>query len=127
MARSMVSTGTDASRALPIIERSVALESGSPPPSRAATSTWRISLAKSLPRALSLAPVWCLIVAHLQWPDMALQTSEEQLMDARVARQLRVERGDQHRTLTAQHGVVADRGEDLDAVAHLLDVRRADE
>ncbi len=39
---------------------------GSPPPSRAATSTWRISLAKSLPRALSVAPFLCLIVAHLE-------------------------------------------------------------
>ena len=66
MARSMVSMGTDASRALLNIVRSVALESRSPPPSRAATSTWRISLANSLPRALSLAPFWCLIVAHFE-------------------------------------------------------------
>ncbi len=70
MARSMVSSGTDASRAFWYIVRSVALLSRSPPPSRAATSTWRMSLAKSLPRALSAAPFLCLIVAHLEWPDI---------------------------------------------------------
>ena len=62
----MVSMGTEAARALAYIVRSVALASMSPPPSRAATSTWRMSLANSLPRALSLAPFWCLIVAHLE-------------------------------------------------------------
>ena len=33
---------------------------------RAATSIWRASFAKSLPRALSAAPFLCLIVAHLE-------------------------------------------------------------
>src|ERR1700761_8956486 len=70
MARSMVSRGTELSRALANMVRSVGLASGSPPPSRAATSTWRISLAKSLPRALSAAPFLCLIVAHLLCPDI---------------------------------------------------------
>ena len=66
MARSMVSMGTDAARALLYMVRSVAFASRSPPPSRAATSTWRMSLANSLPRALSFAPFWCLIVAHFE-------------------------------------------------------------
>src|SRR3954453_17082535 len=70
MARSMVSLGTDAALALPTIVRRVAFDVRSPPPSRAATSIWRISLANNLPRALSLAPFWCLIVAHLEWPDI---------------------------------------------------------
>ena len=62
----MVSMGIDASRAFWNIVRSVGFMSGSPPPSRAATSTWRISLANSLPRLASFAPFWCLIVAHLE-------------------------------------------------------------
>ena len=66
MARSIVSSGTDASRAFWYIVRSVGFMSGSPPPSRAATSTWRMSLAKSLPRAASAAPFLCLMVAHLE-------------------------------------------------------------
>ena len=66
MAFSMVSSGTDALRAFWYIVRSVGFMSRSPPPWRAATSTWRISLAKSLPRALSAAPFLCLMVAHLE-------------------------------------------------------------
>src|SRR5579863_2848859 len=71
MARSIVSSGTDASRAFWYIVRNDALVSTSPPPSRAATSTWRISLAKTFARALSLAPLRCLVVAHFEWPDIA--------------------------------------------------------
>src|SRR5688572_11500841 len=71
MARSMLSSGTDASRAFCTIVRNVALESASPPPWRADTSTWRSSLANSLPRAASAAPFLCLIVAHLECPLMA--------------------------------------------------------
>src|SRR3954469_11060274 len=108
MARSMVSIGTDASRALANMVRRVALALMSPPPSRAATSTWRISLANSLPRALSLAPFWCLIVAHLEWPDMASPSSEEQLVEPQVARQLGMERGREHRALSHQDGMVVD-------------------
>src|SRR5436853_188065 len=46
----MVSSGTELSRALPIMVRRVAFDSMSPPPARAATSIWRISTANSLPR-----------------------------------------------------------------------------
>jgi hypothetical protein len=70
MARSMVSRGIELSRAFWNIVRSVGLASGSPPPSRAATSTWRSTLANSLPRALSVAAFLCLMVAHLEWPDI---------------------------------------------------------
>ncbi len=65
-ARSMVSMGIEASRAFWNMVRSVGFMSGSPPPSRAATSTWRSTLANNLPRALSLAAFLCLIVAHLE-------------------------------------------------------------
>src|ERR1039458_8708944 len=70
MARSIVSRGTEASRAFWYMVRSEALVLTSPPPSRAATSTWRINLAKTLARALSLAPLRCLVVAHFEWPDI---------------------------------------------------------
>src|SRR4051794_4562840 len=126
MARSMVSIGTDASRALANMVRSVAFEFGSPPPSRAATSTWRISLAKSLPRALSCAPFLCLMVAHLEWPDMS-DASQEELMKSEVARDLGMERGDEDGTLPAQDGPVVDGGEHLDALAGPLDDRGPDE
>jgi len=62
----MVSTGTDASRAFCTIVRNVGLPSTSPPPSRAATSIWRMSRANSLPRALSAAPFLCLIECHFE-------------------------------------------------------------
>src|SRR5438309_10541729 len=115
MARSMVSSGTELSRAFWNMVRRVGFVSGSPPPSRAATSTWRMSLAKSFPRALSAAPFLCLMVAHLLWPDMrcllwlgdaqlAQRALEEQLVESRVPGQLGVERGDQDRSLAAQYG-----------------------
>ena len=66
MAFWIVSSGTDAERAFWYMVRRVGFISGSPPPSRAATSTWRISLAKSFPREASAAPFLCLIVAHLE-------------------------------------------------------------
>ena len=66
IARWMVSIGTDEARAFSYIVRSVGLASMSPPPSRADTSSWRMSLAKSLPRALSAAPFLCLMVAHFE-------------------------------------------------------------
>src|ERR1700738_3384351 len=106
----MVSTGTEASRALLTMVRSVGLASGSGPPSRAATSIWRISLAKSLPRAWSAAPFLCLIECHFEWPLIALPSSgvdglEELLVDAQVAGQLGVEGGGPDRALAAQHRV----------------------
>src|SRR4029450_5177402 len=67
----MVSRGTEASRAFWYIVRSVGLASGSPPPSRAATSTWRMSLAKSFPPLTCAGPLLCLRVAHLEWPLIA--------------------------------------------------------
>src|SRR3954447_19037226 len=122
----MVSIGTDASRAFWYIVRSVGLASTSPPPSRAATSTCRISLANCLPRALSFAPFWCLIVAHFEWPDTS-HSFEEQPMDPVVVGQLRMERGGEQRTLAHEHRMPVVRREDLDVVAGALDDRRADE
>src|SRR6188472_3271660 len=127
MARSMVSMGTEASRAFVNIVRSVALELTSPPPSRAATSTWRISLAKSLPRALSWAPFLCLIVAHLECPDMVLQLLQESVVEAEVVGELRVEGRHGHVALATEDRVAVDRGEHVDTATGALDERRPDE
>src|SRR3974390_3698751 len=75
IAFSIVSSGTLAARAFWYAVRSVALASRSPPPSRAATSMARMHFAKTLARALSWAPLRYLVVAHLEWPDIALPRS----------------------------------------------------
>src|SRR4029079_3153253 len=66
----MLSFGTEDFFALTIASYSVGLPTGSPPPVRAATSMFLISLAKSLPRRASTTAFLCLVVAHLAWPDM---------------------------------------------------------
>src|ERR1700721_405818 len=70
MARSMLSFGTELFLAFWIASYSVGLPAGSPPPVRAATSTFLISLANSLPRLASTTAFLCLVVAHLEWPLM---------------------------------------------------------
>src|SRR3982751_2738228 len=46
------------------------LLSMSPPPLRAATVSSLMIRVKTLPRFASAAPFLCLIVCHLEWPDM---------------------------------------------------------
>src|SRR4051794_24959148 len=118
----MVSIGTDASRAFWNIVRSVGLASTSPPPSRAATSNCRISFANSLPRALSFAPFWCLIVAHFEWPDTS-HSFEEQPMDPVVVGQLGMERGGEQRALPHEDWLPVVGREHLHVVAGALDDR----
>src|SRR4051795_6524502 len=67
-ARSMLSLGTEVFFAFWMASYSVGLPAGSPPPVRAATSMFLISLAKSLPRLASMTAFLCLVVAHLEWP-----------------------------------------------------------
>src|SRR6476619_2406794 len=66
----MLSFGTDWPLALAIASARVGLPPGSPPPVRAATSMFLMSLAKSLPRFASMAAFLCFVVAHLLWPLM---------------------------------------------------------
>ena len=66
IARWIVSTGSELSRAFCTMLRSVAFDAGSPPPVRAAISIWRMSTAKSFPRAASAAPFLCLIECHFE-------------------------------------------------------------
>src|SRR5579864_4979343 len=54
-----------------IAVRNLGLESGSPPPTRAAIVISRITLVKMRPRLASVAAFLCLIVAHLECPDIS--------------------------------------------------------
>src|SRR5919106_3960898 len=69
-ARSMLSLGTELFLAFWMASYRVGLPAGSPPPVRAATSMFLISLANSLPRRASMTAFLCLVVAHFEWPDM---------------------------------------------------------
>src|SRR5688500_19915634 len=70
MARLMFSAGMLAALASPMIVRRRGFISGSPPPARAATVNSLMRRVKILPRLASAAPFLCLIVCHLEWPDM---------------------------------------------------------
>src|SRR5262245_4020257 len=112
MARSMLSFGIELSRAFWIAVASVALDSGSGPPSFAATRIARDSFEKSWPRFASAAPFFRLIVAHLLCPDTVpprrhtaavapLSGPRDQpLVEPALTRQLRVERGHHQHALT---------------------------
>src|SRR5512133_3079774 len=67
----MLSLGTEDFFAFWTASNSVGLPERSPPPVRAATSMFLISLAKSLPRLASIPAFLCLVVAHLEWPLIA--------------------------------------------------------
>src|SRR6188472_4104501 len=129
IARSMLSFGIELSRAFLIAVARFALPSGSPPPSRAATMIARESLEKSLPRFASAAPFLCLIEDHLLCPDTRRlpHLVEEQFVHARIFRQLRVERRDQHTALSQQDGLAVVLGQHLHTGAVAADARRADE
>src|SRR5213080_1742015 len=103
----MLSFGIEYERAFSIAFCSARLFAGSPPPSLAATMIERASLEKSFPRFASAAPFLCLIDDHLLCPDKAILPSEieEQFMEARVVRQLRVKRGDEEPSLPREHRV----------------------
>src|SRR5262245_22625982 len=53
------------------------LPSGSPPPLLAAMVISLIRRVKILPRLASSAPFLCLIVAHLEWPDMWIPSENQ--------------------------------------------------
>src|SRR5215213_7241892 len=112
---------------------SARLPAGSGPPSRAATMIARESFVKSWPRLASAAPFLCLIDDHLLCPDMSalpslvLNELEEQLVHARVRRQLGMKRGDEELALADEHRHAVVLREHLDAWPRLRHARRADE
>src|SRR5215217_6578251 len=123
-ARSMLSLGTEFFLAFWIASYSVGLPAGSPPPTRAATSTFLINRAKFLPRRASMTAFLCLVVAHLEWPLMqVLPLSLTAKSDQRVYVDVYVlpNRVDlafdvalQIRRDCRQHIVLAHRGDGLD-------------
>src|SRR5437763_10144045 len=102
----MLSLGTELPLAFAIASARVGLPAGSPPPERAATSMFLISLANSLPRRASTTAFLCLVVAHLLCPLMCgrscrllLDHRDEQRVHPWVAGQLRMERRREERPL----------------------------
>src|SRR6188472_4265096 len=71
----MLSLGTELPLALAMASASVGLPAGSPPPVRAATSTFLMSFANSLPRRASTTAFLCFVVAHFEWPLTAATPS----------------------------------------------------
>src|SRR5881296_4609638 len=67
----MLSAGILTDLASAMIVRRRGLLSASPPPLRAATVSSLMMRVKILPRLASAAPFLCLMVCHLEWPDMA--------------------------------------------------------
>ena len=125
----MLSFGMEYDFAFSIAFCSARLPDGSPPPSFAATMIARESFEKSLPRFASAAPFLCLIDDHLLCPDTVCLPYEvqEELVDARVVGQLRVERGDEDPPVAREHRMAVDLGENLDVGPRVFDPRRADE
>src|SRR5665213_3120401 len=125
----MLSLGMEYDFAFSIAFCSARLPDGSPPPSFAATMSARVSFEKSLPRFASAAPFLCLIDDHLLCPDTHRlpYLVEKELVDPRVVRQLRMERGDEDPALAREHRMPVDLRQHLDALARLFDPRRADE
>jgi len=66
----MLSSGMFAAREPAIAERSRGFPSGSPPPSRAEIVNSLIRRVNNWPRLASAAAFLCLIVLHLEWPDI---------------------------------------------------------
>src|SRR5579863_1927894 len=85
MAFLILSPGMFSALAARMAVRRRGLPSGSPPPALAAMVISLIRRVNVLPRLASSAPFLCLIVAHLEWPDM--RTSEPRVK-CRCAKQL---------------------------------------
>src|SRR5579862_6829923 len=81
MARLMLSAGMFSALAARMAVRSRGLVSGSPPPFLAAIPISLMRRVKILPRLASSAPFLCLIVAHFEWPDMALPHPNDVVCD----------------------------------------------
>src|SRR5438046_7120004 len=118
----MLSFGIEYDLAFSIAFCNARLAAGSGPPSRAATMIAFESFEKSCPRFASAAPFLCLIEDHLLCPDnVGLPYGfEEQFVQPRVVRELRVERGHQEAPLAREHRATVDLGEHLDVGADVL-------
>src|SRR5215470_19011538 len=95
MARLMLSAGMFSAFAAAMAVRSRGLESASPPPFFAAMLISLMSRVKILPRLASSAPFLCLIVAHLEWPDMVRPRIYESIFKDLGWRWIRLQRRSQ--------------------------------
>src|SRR5262245_49316165 len=95
IARLMLSAGMLTDLASATMVRSRGFASMSPPPARAATVSSLMMRVKILPRLASAAPFLCLIVCHLEWPDMAKppRKSAEKTVDPTIDVRLAATRG----------------------------------
>src|SRR5262245_43847257 len=110
----MLSFGTEDALALSTADASVMFALTSPlPPSRAATSTARSSLANSLLRLASAAPFLRLIVDHLECPDTS-GLPQQVAVKAGLADQLGVERRNDEVALLEHDRRAVELGKDPD-------------
>src|SRR5690348_9576304 len=84
MARLMLSAGMFSALAARTALRRRGLESTSPPPARAAIAISLMRRVKILPRLASVAAFLCLMVAHLECPDITVSIASG--VDRRRAR-----------------------------------------
>src|SRR5437016_423461 len=89
----------------------------------------RESFEKSFPRLASAAPFLCLIDDHLLCPDTFSlpYRFQKELVDARVVRQLGVERRDEDSAVASEHRPALVLSDHVDPCACGLDPRGADE
>src|SRR6266571_1883684 len=127
MARSMFSTGTEASRARSTAAARVMLPSTLPPPSRAAASICRSTLAKTFPRFWSVASFLLVIWLHLEWPDIRSRPRQKVLVEPGLPHQLRMERRHHQVTLPGHDGPALVLGEHPHLRPHVLDLGSPDE
>src|SRR5262245_59593206 len=137
----MLSFGTEFFFAFWMASYRVGLPAGSPPPTRAATSTFLIRRANSLPRRASMTAFLCLAVAHFDVPDMLLPLHPvlshphhlaEEPVHAKITGELRMEGGGEQVPLPNRDNPtggrsVADCSQCLDTRADPLHPRRPDE
>src|SRR5207302_1010504 len=126
-ARSMLSLGTELPFAFAMASARVGLPAGSPPPERAATSMFLISLANSLPRLASTTAFLCFVVAHLLCPliggrssCLLLDDRDEQRVHPDVVGQLRVERRCEERPLPHRDDSIGGAGQHRDVATAVL-------
>ena len=110
----MLSLGTEKLLAFSTADARVMLPSMLPPPSRAATSTARNNFAYMFDRFVSVASFLRLIVAHLEWPDIALHLPQQILVETGLTHELRVEGCHNEGPLLEDDGPVLERREHLD-------------
>src|SRR6476661_6517654 len=79
----MLSLVTEDFLAFWIASKRVGLPAGSPPPIRAATSMFLMSLVFILLRLASTIAFLCFVVAHLEWPDISVPSLRARRPDRR--------------------------------------------